>query len=108
MPVKICTGCGRLNTEPLGLNKHGEPYLACCPDNNYKPVTAVEWLRNELKKWASLDNPHLFEHALTMEKEQHSDTWTDSRTEHKGDDYIGKEISFDEYFKRVYGNTDSN
>lgn len=31
--AKKCTGCGRLNTEPLGLNKNGEPYLACCLDN---------------------------------------------------------------------------
>ena len=49
--VKKCTGCGRLNTEqPLGLNKKGEPYLACCPDNNYIDITVVEFL---------LDNIHL-------------------------------------------------
>lgn len=33
--MKICTGCGRSENEPLGLNKKGEPYLACCPDSNY-------------------------------------------------------------------------
>lgn len=31
---KVCTGCGRLNTETLD-----EQYLACCPDNNYIPLT---------------------------------------------------------------------
>lgn len=33
--MKKCTGCGRIDNEPLGLNKYGEPFLACCPDNNY-------------------------------------------------------------------------
>ena len=36
--MKQCTGCGKYNNEPLGLNKNGEPYLACCPDNNYVEV----------------------------------------------------------------------
>ena len=43
--MKQCTGCGKYNNEPLGLNKNGEPYLACCPDNNYvevKPMTPKE------------------------------------------------------------------
>ena len=43
--MKQCTGCGKYNNEPLGLNKNGEPYLACCPDNNYvevKPMTTKE------------------------------------------------------------------
>lgn len=48
--AKRCTGCGRLDTEPLGLNKDGEPYLACCPDNNYKEITAVDWLVEQYKK----------------------------------------------------------
>lgn len=33
--IKICTGCGRFNDEPLG----GTAY-SCCPDSNYKPVTS--------------------------------------------------------------------
>jgi len=36
--LKICSGCGKLNIEPLGLNKHGEPFLGCCPDNRYIPI----------------------------------------------------------------------
>ena len=34
MEVKICTGCGRLSTDPpIEL-----PALACCPDNHYLPI----------------------------------------------------------------------
>jgi|LakMenE18May11ns_1017448.scaffolds.fasta_scaffold9850814_3 hypothetical protein len=47
--IKMCTGCGRLNDEPLGLNKNGEPYLACCPDNNYREIGGVEWLIEQVK-----------------------------------------------------------
>jgi hypothetical protein len=38
-----------------------------------------------------------------MEKEQHSDTWIDSRVFDKGDDYIGKTKSFDQYYNETYG-----
>lgn len=49
--TKKCTGCGKINTEqPLVLYKKGEPYFACCFDNNYIDITAVEFL---------LDNIHL-------------------------------------------------
>lgn len=74
-----------------------------------KQQTAVEWYRQEIMKvlFASDDNTNIYENdiheqALAMEQEQHSNTWADSRTYHKGDDYIGKEITFDEYFKQVY------
>jgi hypothetical protein len=47
--IKQCTGCGWLSSQPLGVNEKGEPYLACCPDNNYKDISAVEWLINQVK-----------------------------------------------------------
>jgi len=31
--IKVCTGCGHLNIEPLEKGKH-----YCCPDNNYIPI----------------------------------------------------------------------
>ena len=71
--------------------------------------TAVEWLMEQMLKpdmykiW-----PSLLERAKAMEKEQHSNTWVDSRIHYKGDDYIGKEMSFEDYFNQVYGNTNSN
>lgn len=69
--VRICTGCGRLNTRPLGLNSNGEPYLACCPDNSYKDVTAVEWLSIMLRDSSKeLFDGNIWEQAKAMEKEQ--------------------------------------
>lgn len=71
MPKK-CKGCGRLDTTPLGLNSKGEPYLACCPDNNYVEITAVEWLESKLPtifKELTI-NKGLIEQAKQMGKEQ--------------------------------------
>lgn len=31
--IKVCHGCGHLDIEPVDPK-----YLACCPDNNYKPI----------------------------------------------------------------------
>jgi hypothetical protein len=77
-----CTGCGRLKTEPLGLNKNGKPYLACCPDNSYKNVSSVEWLF----RWHN-DNPEAtinegikaFKQAKEMHKEEHEDTYNEGK-----------------------------
>ena len=44
--LKICSGCGRLSIEPLGLNKNGEPFLGCCPDNRY--ITIKEYWKNSM------------------------------------------------------------
>lgn len=68
----MCTGCGRLNNKPLGLNKNGEPYLACCPDNNYIPTTSVEWLVEQLfadNEIFGVPND-LLEQAKEMHKEE--------------------------------------
>ena len=47
--MKICTGCGHFDNEPLGLNSEGNEYIACCPDNNYVDITLPE-LRLQLKE----------------------------------------------------------
>jgi len=39
---------------------------------------------------------------LEAEKEQMCDTWVDSRTFDKGDNYFGKQKSFEEYYKETY------
>jgi len=67
--------------------------------------TAVEWLVQWLK-----DNPISYgnsyneavEQAKAMEKEHHANTWIDSRVFDKGDDYIGKTKSFEQYYKETY------
>lgn len=35
--IKICTGCGHLNIEPIE-----PPHLACCPDNSYVNIDQQE------------------------------------------------------------------
>jgi hypothetical protein len=40
---------------------------------------------------------------LKMEKQQHANTWDDSRVEDKGDNYIGKQKSFNHYYELTYG-----
>lgn len=71
MQIKICTGCGWLNTKPLGENMYGKPYSACCPDNSYRDVTAVQWLSIMLRDSSKeLFDGNIFEQALAMEKEQ--------------------------------------
>jgi hypothetical protein len=44
--IKICSGCGRLSNNPLGLNDLGVPYVACCPDNNYVELKQGEWFKD--------------------------------------------------------------
>jgi hypothetical protein len=46
--MKKCTGCDRTDDKPLGINKDGKQYLACCPDNNYREMTAMEELQIRL------------------------------------------------------------
>jgi hypothetical protein len=52
-----CTGCGKLSTDTIGLNKKGEPYLACCPDSNYKPMAHFSSV-DEAVKLLKLDKRH--------------------------------------------------
>jgi len=66
--------------------------------------TAVEFLYEALSEepkdifmWQII-----FQQAKEMEKEQMYDTWVDSRTFDKGDNYFGKQKSFDEYYNETY------
>ncbi len=65
----MCKGCGRLDNKPLGLNRHGEPYLACCPDNNYRVVTAVEYLE-EIYQRDGYITAEEFEQAKEIQEKQ--------------------------------------
>jgi len=46
---------------------------------------------------------NLLEQAKEMEKNQHANTWDDSRVEDKGDNYVGKQKSFDNYYNETQG-----
>ena len=67
--MKKCTGCDRLDNEPLGLNNKGIKYSACCPDNNYVEISAVEWLKIKYKQQGLLFNKDLSQ-AKEMEEAQ--------------------------------------
>jgi hypothetical protein len=77
--MKRCTGCGITNDEPLGLNRNGEPYLACCPDNHYVEITAIEWLEKEVNKENGILTKGfiilLIQQAKEMEKQQIIDAY---------------------------------
>jgi hypothetical protein len=69
--------------------------------------TAVEWLEDNLigNPFSEKDfahNVNVFKQAKEIEKEQMCDTWVDSRTFDKGDNYFGKQKSFDEYYNETY------
>ena len=67
--------------------------------------TAVEWIIQQLPP-GYRNNRHwykIIEQAKKMEREQHGDTWLDSAASYYGDDYIGKQQTFDQYYTLTYG-----
>ena len=70
--------------------------------------TAVEWLDNAIKDLipndigSQLKYKNKIEQAKKMEKEQMDNVWHDSRIEDFGDEYIGKQTSFNDYFNKTY------
>jgi hypothetical protein len=66
--------------------------------------TAVEFLYEAL--WEAGKDKFIWQiilqQAKEIEKEQMCDTWVDSRTFDKGDNYFGKQKSFDEYYNETY------
>jgi hypothetical protein len=98
--IKMCTGCGRLNTQPLGLNENGEPYLACCPDNSYKPVTALEWFFNQLSEKTQANNEKEYYQAKQMEKEQIVEAFYEGMKTNPFDPNRGRGTM---YYKETFG-----
>lgn len=79
---------------------------------DYYITKLTEILGPEIIKQISRDDneriARLEKQAKTMHKEEHENTWIDSRIEDKGNDYIGKQKSFNEYYNETYGNTNGN
>jgi len=75
--------------------------------SNEKQKTAVQqfWDKIALKlSFEQIDEfVPLFYQAKEMQKKQHANTWDDSRVEDKGDNYIGKQKSFNDYYNETYG-----
>jgi len=66
-----------------------------------KNQTAVEWLWEQYKLVGMLTTAQV-EKAKYIEQKQHMDTWFDSRESSHGDNYIGREISFPEYWNQTF------
>ena len=66
--------------------------------------TAVEFLMSKLFDPSTMVEEQIqwFEEAKEMEKEQHANTWDDSRVEDRGDNYVGKQKSFNDYYEETY------
>jgi hypothetical protein len=70
--------------------------------------SSVEWLVEKLKSQGLLigepDNLVAFQQAKAMHKQEQENTWYDSRIEEDmGDNYIGKQKSFEQYYNETYG-----
>jgi hypothetical protein len=93
--MKRCTGCGATDDKPLGLNKNGEPYLACCPDSSYFEMTAMQkhldWLKGRM-----IVSPQMENQLLEEEKQQIIDAYIDG--------YCADENNVDsqKYYNQIY------
>ena len=77
-----------------------------------KQQTAVDWLEEQIKSdqnqkaLSASEWMEVIEQAKQMEKEQHNETWEKGRLEDKGDDYLGKQLSFEQYYNETYNKKD--
>lgn len=105
--MEKCTECGTINDKPLGLNRNGEPYLACCPDNNYVEMTAVEYLIEQLEfalsdiEWSNYRNET--DRAKEMEKKQIIDAHENGQAEFDTEAYRYEVIAnAEQYYKKTF------
>lgn len=68
--------------------------------------SSVEWFFQQIRNnGGGFTAEELFEwhkQAKQIEKLQHYNTWTDSRIECKGDDYVGIEKTFEQYYNETF------
>jgi len=68
--------------------------------------TAVQFLYDQIWKTPITEWGKLLHQAKQMEKEQMEDVWHDSRVEDFGDNYIGKQKSFNDYYNETFNTED--
>lgn len=66
--------------------------------------SAIDWLVKELHSKSTFVSKKLIQQAKELEKQQHQETWQESRVEDMGDNYLGKQVSFNEYYEKTFGN----
>ena len=73
--------------------------------------SSVEWLFEQIaRRQGSIlhtipfyyENQDLLQQAKAMHKEEQASTWLDSRLEDRGDNYIGKQKSFEQYYNETF------
>lgn len=107
--MKKCTGCERYDNEPLGLNKNREPYLSCCPDNNYVEVSPVQWLYEQLKFNDRRMWDRLLQRAKELEKEKTIDSFVFAYLIGENDITIeDATIAAEKHYNEKYNNTERN
>lgn len=98
--MKRCTGCGKTDEKPLGLNLKGEPFLACCPDNDYREITALQWVEAKFLELETTVGVYgsmyeIIEQAKHIEKEQIIKAWMAKDNELQ-------RLAAENYYKRTY------
>ncbi len=111
----MCKGCGRLDNKPLGMNKNGEPYLACCPDSDYRIVLAVEYLEEQINHYSfcfgmppnmnvRIDIPkEILEQAKELEKQQKQNYLIEYFAWHKSMGFVSHTPEDIIEFNQTYG-----
>ena len=77
-----------------------------------KQQTAVNWLVDQIKSdqnqkaLSASEWMEVIEQAKQMEKQQHDNTWVDSRIEDLSNGNIRKEKTFEQYYNETYNKKD--
>ena len=103
--MKRCSGCGRTDDKPLGLNSDGKPYLACCPDNSYYEITAMQELQRRLFDVGTKQRPITVDEMnsfIEKEKQQIIDAYGQPRVYYDDNFKQMDEINGEQYYNKTY------
>ena len=88
-----------------------EPYLACCPNNDYVEIPAVEWLVNQVNSdclTSAFIEPKLVEQAKAIAKQQTIDSFVKAYLIGEPITIEDATIAAEKYYNETYDNTKRN